>query len=49
MSKEKEIIDELYYSIEDYLKSQGKVIFENNEAVSIIKNNIYIYSIYIRK
>lgn len=41
MSKEKEIIDELYYSIEDYLKSQGKVIFEKNEAVSIIKNNIY--------
>lgn len=41
MSKEKETIDELYYSLEGLLKRQGKPIFEKKDVISIIKNNIY--------
>ena len=41
LSKEKKTIDELYYSIEDSLKLQGKPIYERKMSTSIIKNNIY--------
>lgn len=42
MSKEKEVIDDMYYSLEEILKSRGKKIFERLSPMSIIKNQKYI-------
>lgn len=42
MSKEKEIIDDVYYSLEDILNSRGKKIFERVSPLSVIKNQKYI-------
>ena len=42
MSKDKEIVDEIYYSLEDILKNQGKLIFEVKSTLDIIKNRKYL-------
>lgn len=42
MSKEKHIIDEMYYSLEDILKNQGKLIAERKSPTDLIKDKIYI-------
>lgn len=42
MSKEKHVIDEIYYSLEDILKNQGKLIVEKVPPLSLIKDKTYI-------
>lgn len=42
MSKEKEIVDDMYYSLEYILKSRGKKVFEKINPLSIIKNQKYV-------
>lgn len=42
MSKDKHIIDEMYYSLETILKNQGSPIFEKKSFINIIKEKIYI-------
>ncbi|MGX4601053.1 hypothetical protein [Faecalimicrobium sp. JNUCC 81] len=42
MSKEKEVVDDMYYSLEDILKNRGKKMFERLNSLSIIRNQIYV-------
>ncbi|MEG2787612.1 MAG: hypothetical protein RR942_07310 [Romboutsia sp.] len=42
MSKEKYIIDDMYYSLEEILKTRGNNIFEKISPSSMIKNQRYI-------
>ncbi|MGL4914298.1 MAG: helix-turn-helix domain-containing protein [Romboutsia sp.] len=42
MSKEKHVIDEMYYSLEDILNNQGKLITENQSPRSLIVDKTYI-------
>ena len=41
MSKDKNIIDEIYYSLETILKNQGSLLVENKTSMDIIKNQLY--------
>ncbi len=41
MSKEKSIIDDLYYSLETILKNHGTPIVEKKSSINIIKEKIY--------
>ena len=42
MSKEKAIIDEVYYSLEEILKNQGKLLVEKETPLDLLKNKTYI-------
>lgn len=42
MSKEKNIVDEMYYSLEDILKNQGKTIVKKEDPITLIKEKKYI-------
>ena len=42
MSKDKHIVDEIYYSLEDILKNQAKPIIQVKSALDIIRNRIYL-------
>ncbi|RDY25677.1 XRE family transcriptional regulator [Romboutsia weinsteinii] len=42
MSKEKPVVDELYYSLEDIIKNQGNAITSRKSASSIIEDNTYM-------
>jgi len=41
MSKDKNIIDEIYYSLETILKNQGSLLVENKTSMDIIKDQLY--------
>lgn len=42
MSKDKQIVDEMYYTLEDILKNQGKPIVEIKDSIDIIKEKHYL-------
>ena len=42
MSKDKHIVDEMYYSLDDILKNQAKPIFEIKSALDIIRKRTYL-------
>ena len=42
MSKEKKIVDEIYYSLDEIVKNQGKLIVERKSSIDIIKEKKYI-------
>lgn len=42
MSKEKNVVDEMYYSLSDMLRNQGVKVFEEIEPLKMIKNQKYI-------
>ncbi|WP_296647626.1 helix-turn-helix domain-containing protein [Romboutsia sp. 13368] len=42
MSKDKHIVDEIYYSLEDILKNQAKPIIEVKSALDIIRKRTYL-------
>ena len=42
MSKEKRVVDEMYYSLEDIVKNQGKPIVEVKSSINMIRNKKYI-------
>ena len=41
MSEDKNIIDEIYYSLETILKNQGSLLVENKTSMDIIKDQLY--------
>ncbi len=41
MSKDKNVIDEIYYSLETILKNQGSLLVENKTSMDIIKDQLY--------
>lgn len=41
MSKDKDIIDEIYYSLETILKNQGSLLVENKTSIELIKEQLY--------
>ena len=42
MSKEKRVVDEMYYSLDEIVKNQGKPIVERKSSINMIKNKKYI-------
>ena len=42
MSKEKSIVDEAYYSLEEIIKDQGKLLVEKKPSIDILKEKIYM-------
>lgn len=42
MSKNKDVVDEIYYSLEDILKNQAKPILEVKSTIDIIRKRIYL-------
>ena len=42
MSKDKHIVDEIYYSLEEILKNQAKPIIEVKSAIDIIRKKTYL-------
>lgn len=42
MSKEKSTVDEMYYSLDDISKNQGKLIFDKETPTELIKDKSYI-------
>ena len=42
MSKEKYLVDEMYYSLDDIIKTQGKLVATRQNPINIIKDKFYI-------
>ena len=42
MSKEKNIVDEVYYSLEEIIKNQGKLLVDKKAPLQILKEKIYL-------
>lgn len=42
MSKERSIVDDIYYSLEEIIKNQGKLLVEKKSPLDILKDKTYI-------
>lgn len=42
MSKERTIIDEVYYSFEEIIKDQGKLLVEKKSSIDVLKDKVYM-------